>query len=94
MTISFLARVSAPEDVLMRELGGESVLLNLASETYFGLDDVGTRMWVLMTTAPSIQVAYDALLAEYSVAPEVLRHDMEALLGELLEHGLLELRDG
>ena len=51
-------------------------------------------MWALMTTAPSIQAAYDALLTEYSVAPEVLRHDMEALLGELLEHGLLELRDG
>jgi Coenzyme PQQ synthesis protein D (PqqD) len=91
MPNSFLSRVSAPGDVLVRELGGESVLLNLASETYFGLDDVGTRMWVLMTTAPSIQAAYDALPAEYSVAPEVLRRDMEALLGELLEHGLVEL---
>lgn len=94
MPNSFHSRVSAPEDVLVRELGGESVLRNLASETYFGLDEAGTRMWALMTTAPSIQAAYEALLAEYSVAPEVLRRDMEALLGELLEHGLVELQDG
>jgi Coenzyme PQQ synthesis protein D (PqqD) len=67
----------------------------VVAQPEFGLDDVGTRMWALMTTAPSIQAAYyDALLAEYSVAPEVLRRDMEALLGEFLEHGLVELRDG
>jgi len=94
MTIPFSARLIAAEDVLMRELDGEAVLLNLASETYFGLDEVGTRMWALVTSAPSILAAYDMLLAEYAVAPGVLRDDMEAFLGQLLDHGLLELRDG
>jgi hypothetical protein len=94
MTIPFSHRLSAPADVLMRELEGESVLLNLASETYFGLDEVGTRMWTLLTSAPSIQAAYEMLLAEFVVTPEVLRQDLEVLLGQLLEHGLLELRNG
>ena len=93
-TLSFDRPVYAPEHVLMRELDGESVLLNLDSETYFGLDQVGTRMWSLLTGAPSIQAAYDALLTEYDVTPDVLRQDMETLLGELLDHGLLELKDG
>jgi hypothetical protein len=78
----------------MRELGGEAVLLNLDSETYFGLDDVGTRVWHTLTGAPSIQAAYESLLAEYDVAPQVLRQDLEALLDQLLQHGLLELGDG
>ena len=86
--------VQAPEHVLVRELDGESVLLNLDSETYFGLDEVGTRFWALLTGAPSVQAAYDLLLAEYDVSPEQLHQDMARLLGQLLDHGLLELTNG
>ena len=38
-------RASIPPDVLLQELQGESVLLNLSSGRYFGLNGVGTRMW-------------------------------------------------
>ena len=92
--IAFSRRLEVPKDVLVRELEGESVLLNLDSETYFGLDEVGTRMWQVLTTSPSIAAAYDELLAEYDVTPEVLRQDVETLLSELLDHGLLKLKDG
>jgi len=88
---SFDKRVCAPEGVLVRELDGESVLLNLESETYFGLDEVGTRMWALLTAAPSIQAAYEALLVEYDVAPERLRQDLETLVAQLVDNGLLTL---
>jgi hypothetical protein len=91
--ISFTSRVVVPETVLFRELDGESVLLNLNTESYLGLDDVGTRIWMLITTLPSIQAAYEVLLAEYNVSPEVLRKDVEVLLGQMLEHGLVELKD-
>ena len=91
--ISFSSKVVVPDTVLFRELDGEAVLLNLNTESYLGLDDVGTRMWTLLTTQPSIQVAYDALLVEYDVAPDVLRNDVEVLVGQMLEHGLVELKD-
>src|SRR5258706_624118 len=42
MTWSMKARVTQPADVLVRELDGESVILNLDNEAYFGLDAVGT----------------------------------------------------
>ena len=91
--IAFSSRVVVPETVLFRELDGESVLLNLNTESYLGLDDVGTRMWALFTTEPSIQAACDKLLAEYDVTPEALHHDVEVLLSQMLEHGLVELKD-
>lgn len=91
--LSFDQAVHIPETVLVRVLDEESVLLNLDSETYFGLDAVGTRMWTLLTTAPSIQAAYETLLTEYDVAPDVLRYDLQALLQQLLEQGLLERRN-
>jgi hypothetical protein len=52
-------RVAIGADVLVRELQGELVLLNLKSETYFGLDEVGTRMWSVLTSTPSIRAAVD-----------------------------------
>jgi hypothetical protein len=89
--LNFNTRVYAPDSVLARELDGESVLLNLENETYFGLDEVGTRMWALLTAAPSIQAAYETLLAEYDVDPARLRQDLEALVGQLVDSGLLRL---
>jgi hypothetical protein len=89
INIPFTARVAVPDGVLARNLEGESVVLNLKTEKYFGLDEVGTRMWTLLTDATSIQSAYDSLAAEYDVEPAQLRVDMEKLISDLVEHGLL-----
>src|SRR5437879_8336755 len=91
MPISLDQKVVVPEDVLVQELEGESVLLNLKSERYFGLDDVGTRMWAVLSKAESIQSAYDTLLAEYEVEPDRLRTDLLTLIDKLVEHGLVEV---
>ena len=91
--IAFSSKIVVPDTVLFRELDGESVLLNLNTESYLGLDDVGTRMWALFTTEPSIQAAYDKLLAEYDVTLEVFYYDVEILLGQMLEHGLVVLKN-
>jgi len=89
--IDFSLRITIPDTVLFRDLGGEAVILNLDTESYLGLDAVGTRMWTVLTTLPSIQGAYDILLGEYDVTPEALRADIERLIGEMLEHGLIKL---
>lgn len=89
VTITLDSRVVVPPSVLMQEVGGESVLLNLDSERYFGLDEVGTRMWQVFAEGGSIRAACDQLLAEYEVAPEVLEGDALALLGELAAQGLI-----
>lgn len=86
-------RIRAAADVLVQELDGEAVLLDLKSGNYFGLDEVGTRFWTLLTTEPSPQVAFDQLLTEYDVAPDRLRADLEDLLKRLLEHRLVEFSE-
>lgn len=82
-------RAAIPRHVLVRILDSESVLLNLETEQYFGLDETGTRMWQLVTTLPSIDSAYRELLAEFDVEPELLRTNLTELLGRLVENGLL-----
>jgi hypothetical protein len=91
-SIPYHSRIVIPEDVLIQNLDGEAVLLNLKSELYFGLDDAGLSMWQALTTMPSIQKAYDVLLAEYDVTPEKLKHDLNELLNELIKHGLIDIR--
>ena len=87
----FTDRAAAPAHVLVRFLDQESVLLNLETEKYFGLDETGTRMWQLLTGSANIDEAYQELLAEYDVPPETLRENLTELLGHLVEHGLLQV---
>lgn len=87
-------RVFVPKHVLVRQIEGESVLLNLQSERYFGLDEVGSRMWASLTTADSIQASYETLLGEYEVDAEQLRRNLEELIEKLIENGLVEVSGG
>jgi hypothetical protein len=89
---SFAMKVSVPEHVLIRELDGESVLLNLESECYVGLDEVGTRMWAALTTGASVQAAFEELMDEYEVDAERLRGDLTRFIRELVEQGLVTVR--
>src|SRR5512143_1127090 len=91
--ISFTMRATVPEHVLMRELDGEAVILNLNQGQYFGLDEVGTRMWQAVTTSPTIEAGYENLLDEYEVGPDELRHDLAELLGRLVGNGLLAVSE-
>jgi len=89
MTDIWNTPVSVAPDVLHQELGGETVLLNLANESYFGLDEVGTRIWQVLSETSSLPDVVTRLLAEYDVAPEQLRADVERLVTQLAEAGLV-----
>jgi Coenzyme PQQ synthesis protein D (PqqD) len=84
-------RVIVPSHVLIRFLDKESVILNIDTERYFGLDETGTRMWQIATSAQNIESACQQLLDEYDVKPEALRSDLTDLLGKLIENGLLQV---
>jgi len=89
--VSLADRVTVPSHVLARFLDKESVLLNIETERYFGLDETGTRMWQLVTAAPRIEIAYQQLLDEYDVEAELLRANLTELLSRLVENGLLQV---
>ena len=91
MKISFSDRVEVPKDVLVRFVEKETVLLDLETECYYGLDETGTRMWQLVTAAPSIEKAYEELVVEFDVEAELLRQHFSDLLGSLGDLGLLRV---
>ena len=79
----------APTQVMARTVGDETVILDLGSGTYFGLDPIGARIWQLLGEGNSIADACRVLLEEYEVGREQLESDVLKLVGELLERGLL-----
>ena len=86
-------RIVPAADVLSQTVVGESVLLDLRSQKYFGLNEVGTRAWQLLQESSDVAAIQARLLAEYAVAPEQLERDLDDLLARLLQAGRVEERD-
>ena len=93
MEMSATKKVAVAPDVLINVVDGEAVLLDLKRECYFGLDEVGMRMWQALIESASVKAAYETLLAEYDVEPEKLQHDLNELIQQLVEHGLVATTD-
>ena len=85
------ATVRITPDVLHQELGGETVLLNLASESYFGLDEVGTFVWQVLEKQGRADAALSAVLTQFDVKAEQARADIERLITELVAAGLVTI---
>ena len=79
------------DDVLFQELQGESVLLNLKTGVYFGLDAVGTRVWELLDQPRPLSDVLDVLVREYEVTNEQCEADLLSLAGDMLKHELVTL---
>lgn len=83
-------KVEISDNVVAREVSGETVLLNLETGTYFGLNAVGGRIWSLVEAQPrSLAEIGEVLLGEFDVSAETVQDDVLALAKELHEHGLL-----
>jgi len=80
-------------DVLSQEVRGETVLLDLNGENYFGLDAVGTRIWQLLQEHSNLQIIYDTMLEEYDVEGEQLEKDIDELITKLVEAGLVDINE-
>jgi hypothetical protein len=76
-----------PSDVLFREIGGEAVILNVATGKYYGLNEMGTRMWAALIEKGSLEAACQALLEEYEVDETILQADLLHLVEGLVEKG-------
>lgn len=91
MAITLDHSVTIGDGVVFREIGDESVILNLDTGIYFGLDAVGTAIWRLLQERGALRAVYEALLQQYDVAPEVLEGDLLRLMEELQAKALVHV---
>ena len=81
-------RLAPAEQVIVRELSGESVILDLKSGSYFGLNGAGTRAWALMAQGASLRDVNAALTDEYDAPSAVIQQELMRFAAELCDHGL------
>ena len=91
MLIPFSSHIIISSEVLAQEVSGETVLLDLQSESYFGLDEIGTRIWQLLQDHKELQKVFDTMLAEYDVDAKQLENDLNELLEKLLDANLINV---
>ena len=89
--VTLESRITIPKDVVFREIAGEAVILNLETGKYFGLDQVGTRMWQLLAEHKQVEPALEDLTEEYDTTKDQLQHDLLELVDNLASHQLIEI---
>ena len=85
-------RCLVPDSVISRPVDGITVVVDVATGRSFTLDEVGTRVWELLTTMPSAQAACETLLQEFDADPSQMRDDVERLIDALTSHELLRIQ--
>ena len=84
-------RIEFLDTVFVQEVDNEMVLLDMNSEDYFGIDEVGADIWRALQRGNCLQDAYESLLKMYDVDPEVLKRDFIAFIDKLRENGLVSV---
>lgn len=90
MTLS--DRIAVSQDVIARDVGGETVLLHLDSGTYFGLNAVGGRIWQMLDSASAtVGDLATAITEEFDVSQAEAEADILDLARNLLDQGLVDV---
>lgn len=84
--------VCATADQVSCDLDGEAAILNLKSGTYYGLDPVGAFVWNQLASPQPVSAIVTSMLERYDVDPQRCERDLLALLAQLDQRGLLEIR--
>ncbi len=91
-SVTLESQVRPSSEALSRSVGGEAVVLNLETQSYHGLDPVGSRVWELLQQQPCrLDTVLEVLLSEYDVPRERAETDLLALVRALLERRLVTL---
>ncbi|MBI4500159.1 MAG: PqqD family protein [Gemmatimonadetes bacterium] len=85
------ATVVAAESLLSSRFDEELVILNLESGIYYGLEQVGARIWDLIKRPVRVGSIRDTLVSEYQVDPGRCERDLQALLKDLAAKGLVRI---
>ncbi len=85
-------KVKIAPDMLYQELDDEAVILNLANEQYYGLNDVGRHMWQLLSEHGNVESVVAQLKNYYDADEATLRSDLMTLIKQLQADGLITVQ--
>jgi hypothetical protein len=90
--LSPASRCSVPPRVKSQLVGDETVILDLESGMYFGLDGVGKLIWESIKSGHSLSETAASIVSEYDVDEPTAQADVIAFAADLMDRGLLEIK--
>src|SRR5262249_14290844 len=88
-TLSPTSTVQRSEEQIAAAVDDEIIILSVERGSYFGLDDIGSDIWERLANPIRIDALCDALAAEYDADRAIIERDVLALLGKLVDAGLV-----
>lgn len=82
-------KIKISENTIVQEMGDGIVILNLKTERFFEVNEVGKRYWDLLTEHQEHTTALHILQDEYEVSAEQLQDDMHRLMEDLIKAELI-----
>jgi coenzyme PQQ synthesis protein D (PqqD) len=86
-----MSRVQINDGVIWREVDGDVVVLSVEKGVYFGIDGAGGQMWRELVELGSIEKTFESLRHQFDVEPDELRRDLDDLVNQLVQKGLVHL---
>jgi hypothetical protein len=93
MHLSSDSVVAATPRHVSADMGEEIILLHLENGLYFGLGNVGTRIWQLLEKPVTVREIERVLLEEYDVEPERCHAEVLRLVSDLVDQQLVEVQE-
>jgi hypothetical protein len=93
MVVTETTRIRVSPNVHAREFDGELILVDLQGGDYFGLDEIGGRIWSELAKGATPAEIASAMIGEYDIDQPTLLHDILALLTQLADRKLVEVRN-
>ena len=91
MPLSARSTVVAVKDQVSADLEGETVILGIDKALYYGVDEVGGRVWKLLREPTPVSTIRDQIVAEFDVDPETCERDLIAFLERLEAASLIDI---
>jgi hypothetical protein len=76
-------------EIVAADMGDEVVMVSLKRNNYYGLDEIGGRVWALLEQPSTMRAVCEQLRREYDVDEETCARDVGALLAHMVREGLL-----
>ena len=85
-TSSVIFQIS--DEAIAQEVGGELIVLDMATERYLAVDRVGRQIWGLLGEGRTITAVVDEVTTLYGVERARVEQDVAAFVAQLTDLGL------
>jgi hypothetical protein len=83
--------VTPSPHILARRMDAGAILMNTASGDCFELNAVGARVWDLIGRGYALEAILDQVVSTYAIDRATARDDLQRLIGELAQKGIVRI---